>query len=86
MDLTGNSVFLLCAGALILAVIGVLVDRLNFPQSRFRPKQIKPSQKGLTRDRTGAHILEVEEYPQGRVASLINKGVDGLKDSKGPNG
>lgn len=61
MELTGNTVFLLAAAALILAVIGVLVDRLNFPQRRFRPKQIKPSEKGLTRDRTGAHILDVEE-------------------------
>ncbi len=61
MELTGNSVFLLCAGALILAVIGVLVDRLNFPQGRFRPKQIKPNRRGPTRDRTGAHILDVEE-------------------------
>ncbi len=61
MELTGNTVFLLCAAALILAVIGVLVDRLNFPQARFRPKQIKPSAKHLTRDRTGAHILDVDE-------------------------
>ena len=61
MTLTGNTVFLLCAAALILAVIGVLVDRLNFPQPRFRPKQIQPSPEGLTRDRTGAHILDIEE-------------------------
>lgn len=61
MTLTGNSVFLLCAAALILAVIGVLVDRLNFPQPRFRPKQIKPSPQSPTRDRTGAHILDIEE-------------------------
>lgn len=61
MELTGNAVFLLCAAALILAVIGVLVDRLNFPQPRFRPKQIKPSAQHPTRDRTGAHILDVEE-------------------------
>ncbi len=61
MELTGNAVFLLCAAALILAVIGVLVDRLNFPQARFRPKQIKPSAQHPTRDRTGAHILDVEE-------------------------
>lgn len=61
MTLTGNMVFLLCAAALILALIAVLVDRLNFPQKRFRPKQIKPSQRGPTRDRTGAHILDVEE-------------------------
>jgi hypothetical protein len=61
MTLDGNMVFLLCAAALILAFIAVLVDRLNFPQTRFRPKQIKPSRQSPTRDRTGAHILEVEE-------------------------
>lgn len=61
MALTGNLVFLLAAAALILALIAVLVDRLNFPQPRFRPKQIKPSQQSPTRDRTGAHILDVEE-------------------------
>ncbi len=61
MELSGNTIFLLCAGALILAVIAVLVDRLNFPQARFRPKQIKPSEQYPTRDRTGAHILDVEE-------------------------
>lgn len=61
MALTGNLVFLLAIAALILAVIAVLVDRLNFPQPRFRPKQIKPSKQNPTRDRTGAHILDVEE-------------------------
>ena len=61
MELTGNTIFLLCAAALILAVIGVLVDRLNFPQARFRPKQIKPSEQYPTKDRTGAHILDVDE-------------------------
>jgi hypothetical protein len=61
MTLTGNTVFLLCAAALILALIAVLVDRLNFPQPRFRPKQIKPSEGGPTKDRTGAHILDADE-------------------------
>lgn len=61
MTLTGNTVFLLCAAGLLLALIAVLVDRLNFPQPRFRPKQIKPSERGVTRDRTGAHILDVDE-------------------------
>lgn len=60
MTLTGNTVFLLCAGALILALIAVLVDRLNFPQSRFRPKQIMPSERHPTRDRTGAHIVDID--------------------------
>ncbi|MEM7326292.1 MAG: hypothetical protein AAF531_24620 [Actinomycetota bacterium] len=61
MELTGNTIFLLCAAALILALIAVLVDRLNFPQQRFRPKQIKPSEQSPMRDRTGAHILDADE-------------------------
>ena len=61
MELTGDTIFLLCLAGLVLAVIAVLIDRLNFPQSRFRPKQIKPSAQHPTRDRTGAHILDVEE-------------------------
>lgn len=61
MDVTSNSVILLCVAALILAVIAVLIDRLNFPQSRFRPKRIKPARRGPARDRTGAHILDVDQ-------------------------
>jgi len=60
MTLTGNSLFLLCAAALILALIAVLVDRLNFPQAPFRAKHIKPNEHGQTKDRTGAHILDVD--------------------------
>lgn len=61
MEITGNTVFLLCAAALILALIAVLVDRLNFPQPRFRAKQIRPSEQSPTRDRTGAHIIDADE-------------------------
>ena len=61
MDINSSSVILLCAAALILALIAVLVDRLNFPQTRFRPKRIKPAQRGPSRDRTGAHIVDVFE-------------------------
>lgn len=60
MNLTGNTVFLLCLGALVLALVAVFVDRINFPQKPFRPKNIRPAAKGVTRDRTGAHILEVD--------------------------
>ncbi len=61
MNLNGGTILLLCAAAMVLAVIAVLIDRLNFPQSNFRAKQIKPSKVGPSRDRTGAHIREVED-------------------------
>lgn len=64
MSLDGNTILLLCAGAMVLALIAVLIDRLNFPQAKFRAKQIKPSEKGQTRDRTGAHILDVIDESQ----------------------
>ena len=53
------SVLALVLGALFLSLIAVLVDRINFPQRRFRPKQIQTGDHGATRDRTGAHIVEV---------------------------
>jgi hypothetical protein len=59
MELNTTFVILLCIGALLLASIAVLVDRLNFPQPPFRPKRIQPSDRHPTRDRTGAHIVEV---------------------------
>ena len=53
------SVLALVLGALFLSLIAVLIDRINFPQRRFRPKQIRTGERGSTRDRTGAHIVEV---------------------------
>ena len=64
MELTGSIIFLLCAGALVLSLIAVLVDRLNFPQSRFRPRQIRTSARHPTRDRTGAQIIEVDSVDE----------------------
>ncbi len=55
-----SSVSSLIIGAVILAVIAVLLDRLNFPQKPFRPKRIETNRRsGPTRDRTGAHIVDV---------------------------
>ncbi|MDH3295535.1 MAG: hypothetical protein OER95_14545 [Acidimicrobiia bacterium] len=55
-----GSVTSLIIGAAVLAVIAVLLDRLNFPQKPFRAKQIETRrQRGPTRDRTGAHIVDV---------------------------
>ncbi len=68
-----NTVFLLIGGAIVLGLIGVLIDRINFPQKRFRPKAvtIDPKAKaGASRDRAGAHIIdvtsdEIEDEEQG---------------------
>ena len=59
MELNSTTVLFLCVAGLLLAGIAVLVDRLNFPQDGFRPRQIRPSDEFPTRDRTGAHIVEV---------------------------
>ena len=59
--MTANTVYLLCAGGLIMGAIGVIIDRLNFPQRRFMAKGVSISSEiGATRDRTGAHILDLE--------------------------
>ncbi len=57
---TGSVLSLLFA-AVVLGVLAVLLDRVNFPQRPFRAKQIQPSSEGPIRDRTGAHIVDVTE-------------------------
>lgn len=55
-------VFLLIGGAIVLGLIAVLIDRVNFPQKRFRPKAVAVDHRGrAARDRTGAHIIDVAE-------------------------
>ncbi len=66
MELTGANILLLCLGALILALIGLLVDRLNFPQPRFRARQIRPSERTPIRDSRGAHIVDVDSMDSAR--------------------
>ena len=59
-----RTVWLLIIGALVLALAAVLLDRLNFPQRRFRPKAvIVDPLAGTARDRTGAHIIDLDEHP-----------------------
>lgn len=62
--LNNDSILMLCAGALLLALIAVVLDRVNFPQRRFRPKRIQISEHGAARDRTGAHIVDVDPPEQ----------------------
>lgn len=54
-----SSVLSLVIGALVLGLIAVVLDRINFPQRPFRPKQIRTGGGGPSRDRTGAHIVDV---------------------------
>ncbi len=59
--MTQQSVLLLAGGGLLLGLIAVVIDRLNFPQPRFRAKGVRVNPKsGRTRDRTGAHVVDLE--------------------------
>lgn len=63
MDQT--TVFLLIGASVVVALIGVVIDRINFPQRRFRPKAVDIGHKGgPSRDRTGAHIIDVDDDDQ----------------------
>lgn len=55
-----------CAAGLVLAVAAIIIDRLNFPQRRFRPKVVEMETKYSNRDRTGAHVttLPTQEQPE----------------------
>ncbi len=57
MDTT--SLLLMFGAAIILGLIAVVIDRLNFTQPEFEPRQIKVDlDEHHTRDRTGSHIAE----------------------------
>ncbi len=59
-----RTVWLLIAGALVLGLAAVLLDRINFPQKRFRPKAvIIDPLAGAARDRTGAHVIDLDRHP-----------------------
>ena len=56
------AVTVLVIGSLVLGLLAVLIDRLNFPQRPFRPQPAPTPHKGLARrDRTGAHIVDDDE-------------------------
>ncbi len=63
--MTQQTILLLCAGGLLLGLIAVVIDRINFPQRKFEPKSIKiePDERGAKRDRTGAHIVDFDPKP-----------------------
>lgn len=58
MTIEAGTITWLVLGALLLAALAVVIDRVNFPQRPFRPKRIETSEAGAARDRTGAHILD----------------------------
>ncbi len=59
--MTQQNLMLLFAGAVILGLIGVVIDRLNFPQKPFRPKTTMVEKGRPSRDRTGAHITDLAD-------------------------
>lgn len=59
-----QALLLLGGAGLLLAVVSVLIDRLNFPQPRFRARTVVyDRRRGPRRDRTGAHIVEDSPEP-----------------------
>lgn len=61
MTIDTGSVTWLVVGALILGLLAVVLDRVNFPQKPFRAKRIRTEARGASRDRTGAHIIDGQE-------------------------
>jgi hypothetical protein len=60
--MTEQTVFQLIAASLVLGLAAVLLDRINFPQKRFRPKKVVISDAAPSaRDRTGAHVIDLDE-------------------------
>lgn len=66
MIVDASTITWLVVGALLLGVMAVVLDRVNFPQKPFKPKRIETGGHAETRDRTGAHILDVDEEDLGR--------------------
>lgn len=63
MTIDAGTVTWLVLGALLLGVLAVVVDRVNFPQKPFRAKRIETGERGAARDRTGAHIVDETPAP-----------------------
>ena len=61
MTIDAGTITTLAFAALVLGLLAVVLDRVNFPQKPFQPKQIRPGPGGARRDRTGAHILDADE-------------------------
>ncbi len=59
--MTQQTVLLLAGAGVILGLIAVVIDRLNFPQPKFRAKGVRVGGEEQARDRTGAHIVDLDE-------------------------
>ncbi len=59
--MTQQTVLLLAGAGVILGLIAVVIDRLNFPQPKFRAKGVRIDDDEQARDRTGAHIVDLED-------------------------
>ncbi len=64
MELGTSQILLLVFAALVVGLLAVVIDRLNFPQRKFRSKAVELSGPGPHRDRTGAHIIDLEDDEQ----------------------
>lgn len=58
MTIDGATITWLIVGAVILSVLAVVLDRVNFPQKPFRARQIVSDGSRAPRDRTGAHLID----------------------------
>ena len=73
MTIDAGTITWLVIGALLLGALAVVIDRVNFPQKPFRPRRIEPGDRGASRDRTGAHIVEVSEDEWESAADLSRR-------------
>jgi hypothetical protein len=65
VTIDGTTITWLVVGALILSLLAVVLDRVNFPQKPFRARQIVSDGSRAPRDRTGAHIVDGDEEGEG---------------------
>lgn len=61
--MTPETLLAFSGAALLLGLVAVLIDRLNFPQSRFRSSRVSTEGRGPHRDRTGAHVIDEDPPP-----------------------
>ncbi len=64
MSIDANIITWLVIGSLLLGTLAVVLDRMNFPQKPFRPKRVETPDRGASRDRTGAHIMDTPDPDQ----------------------
>lgn len=83
MTINAGTVTWLVVAALVLGVLAVVLDRVNFPQKPFRPKRIQTGASGSSRDRTGAHIID-GDAPDDEATSPGDGPLDGPPIARHP--